>query len=55
MSSAVINILIYIIMKVIFYSDKCEYSIKILAYLNKYNIENMFKLVNISTSEIQKK
>ena len=41
-------------MKVIFYSDKCEYSIKILAYLNKYNIENMFKLVNINTSEYPK-
>lgn len=34
-------------MKVIFYSDKCNYSIKLLAYLDKHNIKSLFKLVNI--------
>jgi hypothetical protein len=34
-------------MKVIFYSDQCDYSIKLLAYLDKYNIKSLFKLVNV--------
>lgn len=32
-------------MKVIFYSNHCEHSVKLLAYLDKHNIKNMFKLV----------
>ena len=32
-------------MKVIFYSNYCEYSVKLVAYLDKHNIKNMFKLV----------
>jgi len=34
-------------MKIVFYSDNCEYSRKLLLYLDKYNIKTMFKLVNI--------
>jgi len=34
-------------MKVIFYSDKCEFCKKLLAYLEKHDIKNLFKLVNI--------
>ena len=38
-------------MKIVFYSDKCEYSIKLIAYLEKNNIKNYFKLVNIDNTE----
>lgn len=38
-------------MKVVFYSNKCEYSKKLLAYLEKNNITNMFKLINIDTQK----
>ncbi len=41
-------------MKVVFYSDKCEYCKKLLAYLDKYNIKNIFKLVNIDVTEAPK-
>jgi hypothetical protein len=34
-------------MKVVFYSTKCEYSNKLLQYLEKNNITSLFKLVNI--------
>ena len=34
-------------MKVIFYSDHCEYSKKLLAYLDKNNMRSFFKLINI--------
>ena len=34
-------------MKIIFYSDLCEHSKKMIAYLDKYNIKNLFKLINI--------
>lgn len=34
-------------MKVIFYSDHCEYSKKLLAYLDKHNMRSYFKLINI--------
>ena len=34
-------------MKVLFYSNHCEYSNKLLAYLDKHNIKNIFKLVCI--------
>ena len=35
-------------MKVIFYSDTCEYSKKLLAYLEKHEITNLFKLMNVN-------
>jgi len=34
-------------MKVLFYSNHCEYSKKFLAYLEKHSIENLFKLICI--------
>ena len=34
-------------MKIIFYSDKCQYSNNMLMYLDKHNIRSMFKLINI--------
>ena len=34
-------------MKIIFYSDKCQYSNNMLGYLDKHNIKSLFKLVNI--------
>jgi hypothetical protein len=37
-------------MKVIFYSDKCDYSKKMLAYLEKNNITSLFKLINIDNN-----
>jgi hypothetical protein len=39
-------------MRVIFYSEQCEYSKKLLAYIEKNNIKNIFKLVNIDTTEV---
>lgn len=39
-------------MKVIFYSDRCEYSKKLLIYLEKNNISNMFKLINIDNIDV---
>ena len=34
-------------MKVLFYSLQCEYCNKLISYLEKYNIKNQFKLINI--------
>ena len=34
-------------MKVVFYSEHCDYCKKLLAYLDKYGIKSLFKLVNI--------
>jgi hypothetical protein len=34
-------------MKVVFYSEQCDYCIKLLDYMNKYNITSLFKLINI--------
>lgn len=34
-------------MKVVFYSNHCEYCKKLLLYLEKYNIKSLFKLINI--------
>ena len=36
-------------MKVIFYSDKCQYCNNMLIYLDKHNIKTLFNLVNIDT------
>lgn len=36
-------------MRVVFYSDQCEYSKKLLAYLDKHNLRSHFKLINIDT------
>ena len=41
-------------MRVLFYSDKCEFCNKIFIYLDKYNIRNLFKLVNIDNTIIPK-
>lgn len=35
--------------KIIFYSNECEYCNKLLEYLNKYNLNNIFKLIDINT------
>ena len=44
----IINILYYdIIMKILFYSDKCDYSKKILSYMDKNKILSNFELINI--------
>jgi len=34
-------------MKVVFYSEQCDYCKKLLVYLEKYNIKSLFKLINI--------
>ena len=39
-------------MKVLFYSKKCEYSNKILLYLDKNNLLEYFKLVDIDITII---
>lgn len=38
-------------MKVVFYSKKCEYSNKLIAYLEKNNIKNLFEFINIDETE----
>ena len=37
-------------MKIIFYSDKCNYCNSIIEYLNKHNIISLFKLFNIDNN-----
>ena len=37
-------------MRVVFYSERCEHSKKLLAYIEKNNIMNLFKLFNIDTN-----
>jgi hypothetical protein len=34
-------------MRIVFYSNHCEYCKKLLLYLEKYNIKSLFKLINI--------
>jgi hypothetical protein len=41
-------------MKVIFYSDQCNYCKKLLIYLEKYNIKSLFKLINIDKTQAPK-
>jgi glutaredoxin len=41
-------------MKVIFYSEQCDYCKKLLQYLDKYNIKSLFKLVNIDKTQAPK-
>ena len=41
-------------MKVIFYSDKCQYCNNMMTYLDKHNIKSMFKLINIDIVECPK-
>lgn len=41
-------------MKLLFYSDNCEFCKKLLEYLDKYNIKFMFNLINIDNSEAPK-
>ena len=38
-------------MKVIFYSDNCQYCTNMLTYLDKNNIRSLFKLINIDVIE----
>jgi len=38
-------------MKVIFYSEQCDYCKKLLQYLDKYNIKSLFKLINIDKTQ----
>ena len=37
-------------MRVVFYSERCEHSKKLLVYMEKNNITNLFKLFNIDTN-----
>ena len=39
-------------MKVIFYSDNCQYCNNMMLYLDKHNIKSMFKLVNIDFIDV---
>lgn len=39
-------------MKIIFYSNNCEYCKKLLSYLEKNNIQNIFKLINIDSTDV---
>jgi hypothetical protein len=41
-------------MKILFYSNKCEFSKKILTYINKNEIQDLFKMVDIDTNVIPK-
>jgi len=37
-------------MKVVFYSQQCEYCKKLIIYMDKYNITSLFKLIDIDKS-----
>lgn len=39
-------------MKILFYSNKCEYSKKILLYLEKNNIKDQFKLICVDNQKL---
>jgi hypothetical protein len=39
-------------MKILFYSNKCEYSRKILLYLEKNNIKEPFKFINVDEKKL---
>ena len=39
-------------MKIVFYSDRCEFCKKMLDYLDKHNIKSLFQLVNIDNTEL---
>ena len=39
-------------MKIVFYSEQCEYSKKLIAYLDKHNIKNLFNLINIDNTQV---
>ena len=41
-------------MRIIFYSEHCEYSKKMLVYLDKYNIKHLFKLIDVNSNEVPK-
>lgn len=41
-------------MKVVFYSEQCDYCKKLLIYLEKYNIKSLFKLINIDKTPAPK-
>lgn len=41
-------------MKVVFYSEHCDYCRKLLAYLEKNKIMSLFKLINIDVNEVPK-
>ena len=39
-------------MKILFYSNKCDYSRKILLYLEKNNIKESFKFINVDENKL---
>ena len=41
-------------MKIIFYSEKCIYSSKLLKYINNNNINHLFKIINIDNNKYPK-
>jgi len=41
-------------MRVVFYSEQCDYCNKLLAYMDKYNINSLFKLINIDKTTTPK-
>jgi glutaredoxin len=41
-------------MRVIFYSEQCDFCKKLLSYLDKHNIRSLFKLINIDKTEAPK-
>lgn len=41
-------------MRVVFYSEQCDYCNKLLAYMDKYNINSLFKLINIDKTTAPK-
>lgn len=41
-------------MRVVFYSEQCDYCKKLLAYMDKYNINSLFKLINIDKTTAPK-
>ncbi len=41
-------------MRVVFYSQQCNYCIKLIEYLEKHNIKSLFKMINIDVTEAPK-
>ena len=39
-------------MKIIFYSDKCKYCKKLFEYLEKNNLKDLFKLINVDNTDV---
>jgi hypothetical protein len=41
-------------MRILFFSERCEHCKKLLAYLDKNNIKNLFKMVNVDVETVPK-